>query len=315
MPTLSCIITCKGRLEHLKESLPKVCAAGFDEVIVVDFDCPQSTADWCRANYPKAKAIKVSNQPKFNLSKARNIGARDALSRWLCFLDADVLIKNDFTSSFRNKMKNGNFYPLTAFLRHDSKDFFGLSGTVVCEYSAFSSVGGYDEVMADYSWEDIDFYQRLTRNGHIVRLAPPDTVEHVIQHGERTAFFSLSARISLLRNGFYCAGKLKLMDMFGFNAELPMSIREDLFAQVTKEAQKWDHNKLDAVSTVSVKLPSELNERLGSGNQLQVEISRRDINAALSFRKKFTDRLFDNRYTDRIAAISGRVFYKRTGKK
>jgi hypothetical protein len=105
------------------------------------------------------------------------------------------------------------------------------------------------------------------------------------------------------------------MDRFGFNAVLPMSIREDLFAQITAEAQKWDGSKLDAVSAVSVKLPSELNERLGGGNERQIEISREDVKAAMRFKKEFTDRLFDNRYIDRIAAISSRVFYKRTGKK
>ena len=132
---------------------------------------------------------------------------------------------------------------------------------------------------------------------------------------ERAAFFSLDLRIGPLRNGFYCATKLKLMDRFGFNAVLPMSIREDLFAQITAEAQKWDGSKLDAVSAVSVKLPSELNERLGGGNERQIEISREDVKAAMRFKKEFTDRLFDNRYIDRIAAISSRVFYKRTGKK
>jgi hypothetical protein len=99
------------------------------------------------------------------------------------------------------------------------------------------------------------------------------------------------------------------MDMFGFNAELPMSIREDLFAQITAEAQKWDVSKLDAVSAASVKLPSELNERLGGGNERQIEISREDVNGANGFRKEFTDRLVDNRYIDRIAAISSRIFY------
>jgi glycosyltransferase involved in cell wall biosynthesis len=285
-----------------------VWAAGFDEVIVVDFDCPQSTADWCRVNYPKVKVIKVTNQPMFNPSKARNIGARNALSHWLCFLDADVLIRNNFTSSFRSKITSGNFYPLALFLRHHNEDVFGLSGTVVCEYSAFSSVGGYDEVMADYGWEDIDFYQRLVRSGHRVRLAPPGIIERVIQHGDRALFRSIKVfGISLLRNGFYCAAKLKLMDMFGFNAELPISIREDLFAQVTAEAQKLDHNKLDSISAVSLKLPLELNERLGGDNQRQIGISREDVKAAMSFRKKFTDRLFENCYIDRIAAISNSV--------
>jgi glycosyltransferase involved in cell wall biosynthesis len=314
MPTLSCIITCKGRLAHLKESLPKVCAAGFDEVIVVDFDCPQSTADWCRANYPKVKAIKVSHQPKFNPSKARNIGARNALSHWLCFLDADVLINNHFTFSFRSKIRNGNFYPLATFLRHNSEDLHGLGGTVVCEYSAFSSVGGYDEVMADYGWEDTDFYQRLVRSGYRARLAPPGTIERVIQHGERAAFRTLSAQSSFLQNGFYYAAKLKLMDLFSFNAELPMSIREHLFAQITAGAQKWDVSKLDAVSAVTVKLPVELNERLEIGNEQQLEISWQDVNAAMRLRKEFTDRLFDNRYIDRIAAVSSSIFYRRTEK-
>ncbi len=43
-PKFSIITTCKGRLEHLKQTLPAMLAQKDSEVIVVDYSCPHGTA-------------------------------------------------------------------------------------------------------------------------------------------------------------------------------------------------------------------------------------------------------------------------------
>ena len=54
MPLMSAIVTCKGRLEHLKQTLPLLMAMPDSEVIVVDYDCPDRSGDWVRAEHPGA---------------------------------------------------------------------------------------------------------------------------------------------------------------------------------------------------------------------------------------------------------------------
>ena len=65
---LRVITTCKGRLEHLKQTLPRWLAEPNVFVTVVDYDCPDGTAAWVKENYPEVEVIHVKNRPKFNLS-------------------------------------------------------------------------------------------------------------------------------------------------------------------------------------------------------------------------------------------------------
>jgi hypothetical protein len=54
---VSLITTCKGRLAHLKETLPAFLAQGAGcEVIVVDYDCPEGAATWVNANHPRDRS-------------------------------------------------------------------------------------------------------------------------------------------------------------------------------------------------------------------------------------------------------------------
>jgi len=42
-PKFSIVTTCKGRLGNLQQSLPTFVAQAAAEVVVVDYDCPEST--------------------------------------------------------------------------------------------------------------------------------------------------------------------------------------------------------------------------------------------------------------------------------
>ncbi len=90
--TFSIITTCKGRLEHLKKSLPTMVAQSANEVIVVDYSCPQGTGKFVSATFPSVRLVSVPGQEHFSNWKARNAGAAVATSNVLIFVDADTLM-------------------------------------------------------------------------------------------------------------------------------------------------------------------------------------------------------------------------------
>ena len=69
------VVTCKGRLHHLKETLPLIVKQEPDEIVVVDYGCPDGTAAWVAVNFPRVKIVQFDS-PSFNVSHARNLGRR-----------------------------------------------------------------------------------------------------------------------------------------------------------------------------------------------------------------------------------------------
>jgi hypothetical protein len=68
------ITRCMGRLEHLKQSLPKF-AAQFPTVMV-DWSCPEKSGDWAKT-VDNVSVIRVqgSNIKTFSQGGSRNTGA------------------------------------------------------------------------------------------------------------------------------------------------------------------------------------------------------------------------------------------------
>ncbi len=175
MPQLSCITTCKSRLEQLKQSLPGMMRIG-GEVIVVDFDCPQGTGHWVRANHPAVQVVKADERPHFNLSTARNLGAAAASGEWLVFVDADALIGPAFCNSIEPLLAEGWFLlpkPRPAV----------LWGTLVVSRADFERVGGYDEAFEGWGSEDEDIIERLSAIG-LRAGAFPGELLNGIEHGD-----------------------------------------------------------------------------------------------------------------------------------
>ncbi|MEN6541113.1 glycosyltransferase family 2 protein [Parvibaculum sp.] len=178
------ITTCKGRLHHLKQSLPVVARQPDLKVIVVDYDCPDGTGEWVKANFPSVEVVKVANAPFFQLSHARNVGAAAASTPWLAFFDADVVVGDGFFNRISGILKPGIFF----LPKSDSPN---LWGSVILEREAFIKVGGYDEAIAHWGGEDIALYNDLGFLGYrVVSYDAPDM--RGIEHGddERVKFGS-----------------------------------------------------------------------------------------------------------------------------
>lgn len=151
---LTYVTTCKGRLQHLKQTLPRVVAQGLENIIVVDFDCPDGTAKWVNENFPSVRVIKIENQPKFLHARTRNIGGYAANTRWIAFFDADALLEETFFQKVAETIQPGYYYTPN---NPDGNTW----GSCFVEKSNFELVGGYDEAVDHWGGVDIAFYNLL----------------------------------------------------------------------------------------------------------------------------------------------------------
>lgn len=159
MTHFAIVTTCKGRLDHLKQTLPQFAKQSRTQVIVVDYACPQGSGDWVRQNFPQVSIVGVAGGEYFRANHARNSGAAGATAPYLIFLDADTLIADDFVSSVERSLAEG------VFLRFRFPQGNDLNGACVVPAEAFHAVGGYDEVIEGYGGEEQEFYWRLRRQG------------------------------------------------------------------------------------------------------------------------------------------------------
>jgi hypothetical protein len=233
---LTAITTCKNRLHHLKQTLPLLVKQPLTEVIVVDYGCTQGTKDWVKEHYPTVTIIEVLDDPGFNVARARNIGAKAATSPWLLFIDADILVGDDFDDWSKNGLTPDNFYTTHHFGATD------VSGTCFCTRQAFDQIGGYDEVFSGWGGEDDDLYIQLSKSGQQLQRYP-ETLFSAIFHSEDERFFfypETNKNNQQMLNHFYSYMKYDLMATWG--RSLSMTERLSLSKLATDAQQQAVNN-------------------------------------------------------------------------
>jgi glycosyltransferase involved in cell wall biosynthesis len=186
MRSIAFVTTCKGRLHHLMQTLPRFVACAPDEIVVVDYGCPDESGNWVEENFPGVRVVRVNDDPYFCLARARNEGAAVVDSEWLCFVDADMLVDPGWGGWMRESLQNGCFYRVEEVEGERDRNAWG---TCICPRSAFLTVGGYDEVIRGWGGEDDELYFRL-RSAGLVEDVFPEKYSRGIPHSdeERTAF-------------------------------------------------------------------------------------------------------------------------------
>ena len=140
------ITTCKGRLEHVKQTMPRIMALGEVNVVFVDYSCPQKSGDWVKSNFPSVKVINVIDDKGFCLPRARNIGALHASTPWIFFIDADILVELDLGLWLSNNLKPSIIYRASPIKgKRDTETY----GSFICPAHLFIAVGKYDEVFRE----------------------------------------------------------------------------------------------------------------------------------------------------------------------
>ena len=241
------ITTCKGRLHNLRRTLPEFLKQEKTEVIVVDYDCPDGTADYVARVHPDARVVKVTDKPRFNLPHARNLGAAQARGEILIFLDADVVIAGHFVEYVGKQLHERSFAHFAPPARNS------LRGQSAVWRADFEAIGGYDELMDGYGGEDLDFYMRLRLAGGKPVLLAPDLVREVIEQttAERERYRSPDLKLQFLRGQLYSLAKEMVMSAQG-SPVLAHALRKKLMEQVDRRLGALYSGERDFVLEVAL---------------------------------------------------------------
>ena len=180
MHRFTIVTTCKGRLDHLRQTLPQFVKQNNVQVVVVDYSCPERTGDWVRQNFPEVSLVEVKGEEYFRANHARNAGAARASASHLIFLDADTLVSDDFVPRVEQALAAGIFLRFRLPRRND------LNGACVVHAEAFHAVGGYDEVIEGYGGEEQELYWRLRRQGMKMHHLPAEGLCQPIAHDNQS---------------------------------------------------------------------------------------------------------------------------------
>jgi glycosyltransferase involved in cell wall biosynthesis len=202
--------------------------AGADEVIVVDYSCPDKVGDWVEAHFPSVRLVRVEDDPGFCLARARNLGAGAATGDLVCFVDADVKINIEWIDWIRARADGNTFFTVAVDGQPSSAE---LVGTFVCPAGLFRKAGGYDEAFRGWGGEDSDIYARLRSLGARQQQYPSSFLQP-IQHqdSDRTRFAAIKkVEDQKLVNNNYIHVK-RLFRRQGM--DLPLSQRVQLMHQL-----------------------------------------------------------------------------------
>ena len=161
-------------LTALQEAMPKLGLRG--EIIVVDNNSSDRTAA-IAANQGVTVIFEAINQ----ISRARNVGAREAQGRYLIFVDADTFIPLELLQQALANLESGDIIgggacvagniPLHYSLRLLLKFWNVISiltknaagSFIYCQTDAFEAIGGFSEAV--YASEEIWLSRKLKKLG------------------------------------------------------------------------------------------------------------------------------------------------------
>ena len=230
-PQLAFVTTCMGRLDDLKNTLPRLVAQPRAEVVVVDYSCPQGTGAWVQENFPQVRVVSVTGKTAFDRSDAKNSGVFASTAPWVCLIDGDVELEPEFTDTVMATLKPGYFF-------RSSHPGEGTGGTFVVRREDFDRVGGHDPVFQGWGEEDDDLIDALQFAGLRTGRYPAALIRHR-DHADdaRTQFHEDSdRRHSHMINRIYRCGKWDMARLRGFVP--PIERRRAIYKLVTQEVRK-----------------------------------------------------------------------------
>ena len=190
--------------DHLEKAIESVVGQNVNswEIIVVDDTKEGRLAEYgafpYQERYPYVKWLKAP-QPG-NVSASRNYGVRHSRGKYLCFLDADDYLLQDFLSAtllIIEKCNEDSVLVYTDWLEmpagkpHKAEswrvprllDHALFTVTFLVPRTAFDHVGGFDENLP--LWEDWDFTIKLGLSGYVGVRVPQVRYAYQYDTGKR----------------------------------------------------------------------------------------------------------------------------------
>eukprot|EP00178_Gracilaria_changii_P019212 TRINITY_DN55818_c0_g1_i1.p1 TRINITY_DN55818_c0_g1~~TRINITY_DN55818_c0_g1_i1.p1 ORF type:complete len:765 (+),score=95.90 TRINITY_DN55818_c0_g1_i1:345-2639(+) len=197
---VSLVAVCMGRHETLEKTVPAWLAVkDVNEVVLVDWSSDPPLEPIIRQieGGNRIKIIRVDGEDSWVLSRAYNLAINSTSYSNVIRTDCDYEIGPDFVAAHAQLVHQSGEpeADVSATGGSDLKHYYAgnynlarnenevhLNGAVFIRRKDFLDVGGYDERIQTYGWDDEDLYNRLGEAGLRKRNISYDHVSH-IKHG------------------------------------------------------------------------------------------------------------------------------------
>lgn len=192
-PGVSLVAVCMGRPDTLRQTAKSwLQVKRVDEIILVDWSSEHPLEPVVRSieGGQRIKVIRVEGEKSWVLSRAYNLAVNASSFAHVIRTDCDYRVGENFVAGhqllFDAKAKggaaNGAYYSGN-YLAARNENEVHLNGAVFIRRADFVKIGGYDERIQTYGWDDEDLYKRLEDSGLTKHNISYDHVSHV-KHGD-----------------------------------------------------------------------------------------------------------------------------------
>ena len=184
LPDFSLVTSVKNRTEMLSVSLPSwLNKPQIKELIIVDWSTTDYNLKLLENLDPRIKIVRVPNKKYFHVAKAHNTGIKHASYEHIIKIDVDYVL-NPYISlgeflrfDWNNEFMTG-YWGLNkldaelGFMQH-------LEGFMCIRKTFLNFIGGYNESLTGYGWEDTEIYLRIRKKLGLKRVVIP-VKEHFV---------------------------------------------------------------------------------------------------------------------------------------
>lgn len=284
---LSFCTTCMNRLSHLKETLVKNIldnqGYGDIEFVLLDYNSSDGLEDYVKTELNqfivdgKLKYFRTEEPLKYNWSHSRNMVCRLASGDILCTVDADNFLGKGYAQFVNERFQKDENIFLSTISETPVKN--DVLGRICVRKEHFLAVGGYDERMKHYGFEDYDFVNRLQNHGvkkqilndpellKTIRHTNAERMENGVKANELSSLLighltpAASVLIFLFKDGSSCSGTM--VNNRNYNAlKSPYTEKKNLKYRYSIAENSWVYGtwtrKKNSISVLSGEKTSNL---------------------------------------------------------
>lgn len=171
---ISFCTVCMNRLSHLQQTLPANLADNQDyphlEFILLDYNSSDGLEDWVKENLQehldsgRLVYYKTKTPVHFKRAHSKNLVHKLASGEVVCNLDADNYTGKGFAAYINHEFVNHDNIFLTAIGPSGATEKGDVLGRICIRNKDFHNIGGYDERMTSYGFDDYDLANRLEQS-------------------------------------------------------------------------------------------------------------------------------------------------------
>lgn len=181
---------CQNRHDSLRKALPTWLALrGLTEIVLIDWSSKPALSSLVKSvmhahavpGSPHVRVVRVEHESEWVLSRAYNLAMNQTRRTRVLKLDCDYQVRPPLLA--RHKIaRSSNFFYTGYYMNSRDENEIHLNGALLVSRAHFRAIGGYDERIQKYGYDDEDLYNRLMKLGLERRNISYDVISHIRHH-------------------------------------------------------------------------------------------------------------------------------------